>query len=96
MTPQELQKKLEELQLENENNRFNVIREYALSNNPYKVGDIIQDHITKIKITKIFVSIYSKCCVYEGIKLKKDGTPYKNNPLDKIYQGNILTTSPKP
>ena len=96
MTPKELQKKLEELQLENENNRFNVIREYALSSNPYKVGDVIEDHIVRIKITKILVSIHHRECVYLGVKLKKDGTPYKYNPLEKIYQGNILNTSPKP
>jgi hypothetical protein len=95
MTTQELQVSLEQLEKDYEEKRKNAIRDYALSNNPYKIGDVIEDHICKIKITKILVSIYSKCCVYEGIKLKKDGTPFKNNALDKISQGNILNNSPK-
>jgi hypothetical protein len=96
MTPQELQVSLEQLEKDYEEKRKNVIKEYALSNNPYKVDDIIEDHAERIKITKILISVNSKCCVYEGVRLKKDGTPYKNNTNSRIFQHNITTTSPKP
>lgn len=96
MTPKELQKALEQIEKEHEEKRKNVIREYALSNNPYKVGDIIEDHAEKIKITKILVSIFHRKCVFEGIRLKKDGTPYKHNTQARIFQDDITTTSPKP
>jgi hypothetical protein len=73
-----------------------LIREYALSNNPYKIGDIIRDHASIIKIDKIqvYLSYNEPCCVYSGPELKKDGTsklPKKNGETIRtsIYQPNI-------
>ena len=94
MTPHELNETLAQIEKEHEEKRKNVIREYALSNNPYKIGDVIEDHAEKIKITKILVSIFHRKCVYEGIRLKKDGTPFKNNKQIRIFQDDITTKSP--
>ncbi|MFX0132954.1 MAG: hypothetical protein ACFFDN_04840 [Candidatus Hodarchaeota archaeon] len=85
-----------ELEIENrKKTEMSILRKtFALSNNPYEIGDIIKDHanriqIGKIKITTIFSSKYP-CCVYEGIKLKKDLTPFKSQEKAVIFQINII------
>lgn len=74
--------------------------EYAKSNNPCKVGDIIEDHIGKGQIIKQNVtrnyhdrhsSMFYKC-----IELKKDGTPRKKESLRVIYQYNLKSINGKP
>ena len=65
---------------------------YALSNNPYKIGDILQrKEAYIIKIDKITVDINSygiPGCVYHGPELKKDLTPKKNGNRESIWQSN--------
>jgi hypothetical protein len=73
-------------------NRLHV--KYANENNPYKVGDIIQDDRgTIIKITnwKIDLGFDRRLpvCVYIGKQLKKDLTPFKRNTEEAIYQTRI-------
>lgn len=70
--------------------------EYALSNNPYKVGDIIEDHIGKLKIEEIKTEKYLgdlPFCAYYGIELKKDGTPCKRQTGRHIHQNYIKKRS---
>jgi hypothetical protein len=64
---------------------------YALSNTNYTVGDIVKDHIGTIKVEKIYttMSFNVPVCVYEGIELKKDGTPTKKGSKRQVYQINI-------
>jgi hypothetical protein len=67
-------------------------KEYALNNNPYKIGDTISDRWCTILIEKIEVS-YSfgkPYCVYSGTKLKKDGTAYKSGEKDCVHQTNAI------
>lgn len=69
--------------------------EFAKSNNPYKVGDIVTDHIGALQIQRISVCApqpYNPlpCCIYRGVELKKDGTPKKHqDPMRYVYQFNI-------
>lgn len=69
--------------------------EYALSNNNFKVGDIVTDHIGSIKIEKIkvhvngFIGNYKPECKYIGIELKKDLTPTKIKKERVVYQSNV-------
>lgn len=73
------------------NNKL-IQREYADAHNPYKVGDIIKDHMSIIKIEKIgyqYESHRLPTCIYHGIGLKKDKTPKKNGLMTAIYQSNI-------
>lgn len=77
------ERRLEELNLE-----------FFLSNNPYKEGNIIEDHMGKgmwngkykiyrgLKILPEFV-YYCRVC-------KKDGTPTKKEEYRWIYSSNIL------
>ena len=69
--------------------------EYATSNNPYKEGDIIEDHIGKGQwngnyhiSTRDSDSLPEM--VYHCRVLKKDGTPTKKEEYRGIYGSNIL------
>jgi len=67
--------------------------EYAKANNPYKIGDIIQDHYCKIEIESIKVTINAyrhPYCFYTGIKLNKDNTKNKLGKKETIHQTNII------
>lgn len=71
--------------------------QFASENNPYKIGDVILDDSgVLIKIEKIITYLdYSfPCCVYEGIKLKKDLTPMKSKEKASIYQERVKLKCP--
>ena len=91
MTNTEYDSKLEKLRLEFEQNKRSLAIEYATSNNPYKVGDVISDHYKTIRIEKWKISLYSRypSLVYTGVLLKKDGTPAKKQDDRTVWQSNI-------
>lgn len=70
-----------------------IYREYAFSNNPYKVGDKITDHAATIEIKgfKVYVG-YDGIpeCVYNGIQFNKDGKVNKKQDHNTIHQSNII------
>lgn len=71
-----------------------LYKEFAFSNNPYKIGDVITDHFHTIKIEKIEVSVsnypeYPEC-FYVGPSLDKRGNPKKRQNDGGIYQSNII------
>lgn len=71
-----------------------LYKEYADTNNPYKVGDVIYDNIQQCgKIEKIgYVVSYDKTCYCRYIcqqLRKRDLRPYKSNQKCVIYQMNI-------
>jgi hypothetical protein len=74
--------------------------EYAKSNNPCKVGDIIEDYIGKGKIIRQDVTRHyhdkRSSMFYECIELKKDGTPRKKETLRTFYQCNLKSINGKP
>lgn len=66
--------------------------EYATSNNPYKLGDIITDGSNRIKIEKADVRISTSgipTCVFRGPLVKKDGEQYQNGKWEEVWQTNI-------
>ncbi len=69
--------------------------QYALSNNQYKIGDIIQDRYGIMKIEKITVSAgiagsYPEC-VYAGMQLTKNLKPAKKQLKNRlVWQSNII------
>jgi len=73
-----------------------LAKEFAFANNPYKVGDIITDHNVTIKIDTIkwYMGRHwdneLPYCIYQGVALKKNGTPNKKGTIDNIYQNNIV------
>jgi hypothetical protein len=96
MTAEEYHLKHKELILAFESHKSNLARDYAYSTNPYKIGDIVTDHIGAIKIERIkFTMGWNSIgelpsCVYVGIELKKDGTPTKKQNKRVVYQKNII------
>lgn len=86
-------KKLQELNDEYQKAKNELAIQCATENNPYKIDDVITDHIGSIKISKMkahsgFYSIPEM--MYFGVELKKDGTPKKNGDLRWVHQSNIL------
>ena len=94
MTKEELKDKLIIIQREMDAKERAVLKEYALSNALYKVGDIIEDHIGRIKIEGISWSVRytgnDSIAVYVGTQLKKDLTPFKSGEKRTIYQNKEI------
>jgi hypothetical protein len=98
MTLQELNDKLTMLYKEYKSNVDEINREYALSNNPYKVGDIFTDHNGSILIEQIKWTtndFYNEppCCTFYGVELKKDGTPKKSGTKRRAWQFNDVKSN---
>ena len=68
-------------------------KKYALDNNPIRIGDLITDGFSTIKVEKIFVYQHSNppCCVYRGPQLNKNKTVKKNGKTADIYQTNLVS-----
>lgn len=66
--------------------------EYALSNNPYKVGDIIEDHVGRIEIQGIGILYESvPSCRYYGPEVRKaDNAIKKSGSKRYVYQCNVI------
>lgn len=74
--------------------------DYAIANNPCKVGDIIEDHIGKGQIIKQWVRYNydnkRSYMYYDCIELRKDGKHRKKETLRAIYQCNLKSINGKP
>lgn len=94
MTKEDLETELHMLEIQYLNDKKKLYRKFAHANNPYKIGDVISDHTTTIRITeepKVYTGLYGvPQCVYSGIQLNKDGQPSKKQKETKIYQSNII------
>lgn len=92
MTEEEYKIKLKQIDKERDKSLQLLYKEYALSNNPYKIGDIIKDHqsIIKIESIGIYKGYYFSGCKYFGTKLTSKLVPFKNGDKSTIYQMNIL------
>jgi hypothetical protein len=86
------------------NNDFQVklkslAKEYAISNNPYKIGDVVTDHMGSIKIEQIkfyFSTLPNSSlfpsCTYFGIEVTKRGEPKKGGKKRSVYQENLINS----
>jgi cell shape-determining protein MreC len=86
--------KLKEIEKTYDDSKLELLIQYAKENNPYKIGDVITDHIGSIqiesfKVAKVFNGDASEM-VYFGVELKKDGTPKKNGDKRNVFQSNII------
>ena len=69
-----------------------LYKEFAYANNPYKIGDIVSDHMGSIKIERINVCLSylsTPLCVYFGTEYTKKGEPNKRGGKRSVYQINI-------
>ena len=92
MTIQEYKEKQKELKAEYTKKGQALDIEFANANNPYKVGDIVTDHVGSIEVERISYGYsidYVPCVIYIGTELKKDGTKKKNDSVRNVYSTNI-------
>ncbi len=92
MKREEYQDKMEALELKHSKAKEALHIEYANANNPYKKGDILQDHHQIILVDDVGYSIGvdGLCsCTYRGLKLKKNLNPMKSGEYDTMWQGNV-------
>lgn len=68
-----------------------LIKQFVLSNNPYKVGDIVCDHAGKGKIREIRVDYFLETCLYVCDNITQEGTANLKEPVRFIYQSEIKT-----
>lgn len=95
MNIEELENQLASLNNEFELKKKMLFREFCFSNNPYKIGEIFEDHIGKILIEKIMFSEFRlggslPCCYYYGLELKKDGSLRKDGSKRQASQSNDI------
>ena len=91
MTKEEMEKKIKDLETLHKKEKSKVYIEYALSNNPYKEGEVVEAHDVRIRIDSIKVSrTFSSTpeCVYAGSRMKKDNTPYKSGERASVWQSS--------
>ena len=62
-----------------------------MEHNPYKIGDVVEDHIGKVIIESITISIHTDppTCVYYGVIINKDGSKSKLNKKRAAFQANL-------
>jgi len=90
-TIEDYNEKLKALRKELEDKRQQLSKEYAFGTAKFKVGDIIKDSTSAIKITKLqyTISFDVPQIVYYGVELKKDFTPRKDGSTRSFY-GNDM------
>jgi hypothetical protein len=93
MTKEEYDKKLESI-AKRYNTEINQLKkEYALTNNTVKLGDVITDHMGSIKVDNISITMtFSNkypICLYSGIEILKSGKPSKRGSIRNVYQSNL-------
>jgi hypothetical protein len=90
MTQEEYKSKKDKINKEHNEKLLFLAKQYAFINNPYKVGDIITDHIGSIKIEQInFYYSEFPSCSYSGIELTKKGEFNKRGKERTVFQLNI-------
>jgi hypothetical protein len=95
MTPQEYTQKLELLQREFETAKKEISKRFVLTNNTVKIGDVIKDNTTAIKVEKIQIAMpFTRdelpSAVYTGIIVNKDGKPNKKGQKASVWQRNLV------
>lgn len=76
-----------------DDNLWKLKKEYALSNNTVKVGDIVIDHMGAVKVEKILIyRMDEPSCIYRGIEYTKAGKPTKRGGRRDAYQRNLIKT----
>lgn len=101
MNKEEYMKSKAALEEEFCNSKKELDKDFALSNNPVKIGDIITDHYKTIRVEKFIIGYsYSSnlpCMFYRGTRLNKKGEPAKREADDnRVSQNDIKTINGKP
>lgn len=67
--------------------------QFAKENNPVNIGDVVADttkrFILKVERIEFYSTISGMQCNYTGIRLKQDGTPFKDQRKITMLQCNV-------
>lgn len=101
MNKEEYLKSKKALEEEFEEKKKQLVREFAFSNNPVKIGDIITDYYKTIRVEKLLCGYHfgspMPCMFYRGTRLNKKGEPAKREADDnRVSQTNIREINGKP
>ena len=93
MTEDQYEKAKSEIEQDYKTEFKDLARHYAESNSAVEIGDIIEDHVGRIKVEEIY--FYTPCtrrfpsCKYKGTCVTTKGKFYKSMEKRVIYQPNI-------
>lgn len=94
MTLKDYKNKKRDIERQAGKDKTALLIDFVDINNPYKIGDIVTDHIGSIRYDKLKYTTtgcdYVPTPIYSGIELKKDGTPKKRIIVRDVYGSNIL------
>ena len=94
MTLEDYSKQKRDIERQAEKDKTALLIKFVDLNNPYKIGDIVTDHIGSIRYDKLKYTTTSSgnipTPIYIGIELKKDGTPKKRVVVRNVYGSNVL------
>ena len=98
MTKDEYTRRYDEIQKAKHAEIDRLAYEYAVSNNPVKIGDIATDHSQTIEVQTIQApySVTKPQCVYSGPLLTKAGKPFKTGKSGRMFQCNLKMINGKP
>ena len=101
MNKEEYLKAKKALEEECEIKKKHLAREFAFSNNPVKIGDIITDHYKTIRVLKFLwgydFGSQMPCMFYRGVRLTKKGEPAKREADGSgVSQTDIREINGKP
>ena len=84
MDKKEYEDRLSALNVEFSAKKKELAKEFALSNNPVKIGDIISDHYKTIRVESFSWGFGFKqpCVYYSGTRLTKKREPAKHKAED--------------
>lgn len=85
--------KISEINKESEKKKMDLTREFCLSHNTIKLGDVCGDNVGSIIVDKIQIAMgffKTPCCVYTGRELQKNGNPYKKERIRSVWQTNLI------
>lgn len=90
MTEDELKTNLARIDSEYRKNVLAIKKQYALSNNTIKIGDVVSDGDDTITVESISAVMSDKpSCAYFGIKITKSGKPFKSGEKATIHQSRV-------
>ena len=93
MNLEDYKKQKLDIEIQADHDKTALLIKFVDLNNPYKIGDIITDHIGKIRYDEInYTTVGSGSIptpIYIGIEVRKDGTPKKRVVVRHVYGSNV-------
>lgn len=94
MSKEEYLQELADLKKEYEEKRKELARRFCEGNNEYNIGDVVEDHIGKVRVESMYMdwAYHAKFpeMVYKGVELRKDGFQKKYRREREVWQSNLI------